>query len=88
MLEFAYTLIFLGADINIGELIIVLTATRLAFLLPIPGGLGSLEAALVWSLTSMGYASATGVSVSLFIRVRDVVLAGLGLAIGGKWRSG
>jgi len=46
--------------------------------------LGALEASQVYTLSSMGYAPAIGISVSLLIRARDLMNAGLGLLLAGK----
>ena len=83
----AFMLIFLGAPIDITALVVILTSTRLGFLLPIPGGLGSVEAALIWSLTLLGYPGFIGASSSVFIRIRDISLGLLGLAVGKKWQN-
>jgi uncharacterized protein (TIRG00374 family) len=74
---------FLGADLNFGQAVVALTVARLAILLPMPGGLGVLEASQVLALGMLGVDPATGLSVALLIRVRDVLLGGLGLWWGG-----
>lgn len=79
VLEFGVMLTFLGAAITLGEAIMVLTAVRFAFLLPLPGGLGSVEAAMVLALTQLGFNPAVGLGASLLIRGRDVLLALAGL---------
>ena len=73
----------LGADLNFGQALIALTVARLAILLPLPGGLGVLEASQVLALGMLGVDPATGLSVALLIRARDVLLGGLGLWWGG-----
>ena len=77
--EFGAMLAFLGAAVSFGEAIMVLTAVRFAFLLPLPGGLGTVEAAIVLALTQLGFDPAIGLSASLLIRGRDVLLGLLGL---------
>lgn len=79
VLEFAAMLTFLGAGVSFAEAIMVLTAVRFAFLLPLPGGLGTVEAAMVLALTQLGLNPAVGLSASLLIRGRDVLLALAGL---------
>lgn len=83
VLEYHMMLYFLGASPRIAETISALTAARLAFLLPLPAGLGALEAAQALATGTLGWGAATGIAASLVIRARDVLLALLGLAIGG-----
>lgn len=47
VLEFQWLLFSLGGSFSLAQVISLLTALRLAFLLPVPGGLGTMEAALV-----------------------------------------
>ncbi|MGB0388288.1 MAG: lysylphosphatidylglycerol synthase transmembrane domain-containing protein [Ardenticatenaceae bacterium] len=70
---------FLGIDLTFIELIALLTAARIAILLLLPGGLGTLEASQVFALSALGINPAAGVSASVLIRTRDVMLATFGL---------
>ncbi|MCB8943837.1 MAG: flippase-like domain-containing protein [Ardenticatenaceae bacterium] len=81
MAEFWLMLALLGIDVTFLQMVVILTAARVAILLPLPGGLGTLEASQVYALTAFGFEPATALSVSLLIRARDVLLAGLGLWI-------
>jgi uncharacterized protein (TIRG00374 family) len=83
ILEFNLTLRYLGLQISLPQAITALTAARLAFLLPIPAGLGTLEAGQVWAMGIMGFNPAAGLSISLLIRARDAALAAFGLWWGG-----
>jgi len=73
----------LGLELNFVQVISLLTAARIAFLLPMPGGLGALEASQVFALNAMGLNPAAGISLVLLIRARDIGLATLGLWWGG-----
>lgn len=77
--EFGAMLTFLGANVSFLQTMMVLTAVRFAFLLPLPGGLGTVEAAQVLALTQLGFDPAIGLSASLLIRGRDVLLGLAGL---------
>ena len=77
--EFYAMASFLGVSLSLAQLIALLTAARVAFLLPLPGGLGTLEASQVWALELMGFNPAVGLGLSLLIRLRDVSLGLLGL---------
>ena len=74
---------YLGFPLDSLRLIAVVTASRLAFLVPIPGALGALEASLVLSLTALGYRTEQALGLALFVRVRDVVFGAAGLWVGG-----
>ncbi|MBK7893729.1 MAG: flippase-like domain-containing protein [Anaerolineaceae bacterium] len=77
--EFYAMASFLGLSLSLAQLIALLTAARVAYLLPLPGGLGTLEASQVWALGLMGFNPAAGLGLSLLIRLRDVLLGLLGL---------
>jgi len=79
MAEYGLMLRFLGLELTAVQTIAMLTAARIAFLLPLPGGLGTLEASQVLTLTLLGFDPAAGLSAGLLIRARDVGLASLGL---------
>ncbi|HJS18103.1 MAG TPA: lysylphosphatidylglycerol synthase transmembrane domain-containing protein [Anaerolineales bacterium] len=76
---------FLNARLSYEQTLAALTAALLAFLLPLPGGLGALEASQVFALTSMGHAPAIGISLSLIMRGRDILNGGIGLLLAGKF---
>lgn len=81
--EYWLMLRVLGLNLTPIQAISTLTAARIAILLPLPGGLGTLEASQVLALGALGLNPAAGISLSLLIRVRDVALGGLGLWWGG-----
>jgi uncharacterized protein (TIRG00374 family) len=74
---------FLGVSMTPAELISAVTASRIAFLMPLPGGLGTLEASQVMAFGALGFDPAAGLALSLAIRARDVLFGGAGLLIGG-----
>lgn len=85
LVEYGLMLTFLGASLSPVQIIVTLTAVRLAYLLPLPGGLGSLEASQVFALSLMGADPAIGLSASLLIRGRDVALGLVGLWWGSRF---
>lgn len=89
IVEFGLMVRFLGLTIGPLAIIAMLLAARIAFLLPLPGGIGSLEASQVLVLGLLGENTAVGLSLSLLIRARDMLLGLLGLALGNRqlrWR--
>jgi uncharacterized protein (TIRG00374 family) len=86
--EFWLMTAVLGLELSPGGAITALVAARVAILLPLPAGLGALEASQALAMRSLGLTAAAGVSMSLLIRTRDVLLGLLGLWLGGVtlWR--
>ena len=78
---------FLGAKAGWVQAISILSAGRLAFLLGIPGGFGTLEASLVFASQAAGLTAALGLAAGLVIHLRDIVVGLIGLWIAG-WSSG
>jgi uncharacterized protein (TIRG00374 family) len=83
VLEFSLMLGYLGVNLSLAQILIALTAARIAFLLPLPAGLGTLEAGQVMAMGLIGVNPVIGISLTLLIRMRDVLFGGLGLWLGG-----
>lgn len=81
-LEFWIMIDFLGANLSLIHLITILTAARLAFLMPLPGSAGVLEASQVLTMQALGFNPALGLSISFLIRARDISLGLVGLWLG------
>lgn len=79
--ETALVLRFMGLALNWRELIVVLAAGKLAFLLPLPGAWGALEAAQRLLFTLLGQAPEAALSLVVYIRARDLLLVLVGLAV-------
>ncbi|HKZ55804.1 MAG TPA: lysylphosphatidylglycerol synthase transmembrane domain-containing protein [Anaerolineales bacterium] len=79
---------FLGMPLTLEQTVGLVTAGRLALLVPLPGGLGAFEASQILAAQSLGYSAAEGAGLGLLIRARDLVFGLLGLwlgvALGGK----
>lgn len=81
--EFWYMTVALELNLGFTQAMTLLFAMRVAILLPMPAGLGALEAALALATTALGLSPAAGLSMGLLIRLRDVLLGLLGLWLGG-----
>lgn len=55
----------------------------LSFLVPLPGGLGALEASQVFALGFFGILPASAISMVLLMRGRDILIGGLGVLLAG-----
>lgn len=86
--EYMLAIRFLGIPLNFSQVISVMTAARIAILLPMPGGLGTLEAALVLATRALGENAAFAAGLSLLIRSRDVAFGLLGLWLGRRLAVG
>lgn len=86
--ELALMLHLLGFDLPPEAVLGILIAARLAFLLPSPGGLGTLEAGQALAFGAMGFDPAGGLALSAVIRARDVLFGALGLWLGAAAVSG
>lgn len=77
--EYWLALRVLGVHLDLWQTVAALTVSRLAFMTPLPGGLGALEAGQILALGAMGFNPAIGIAISLWIRVRDTALGLIGL---------
>jgi hypothetical protein len=87
--EFWLMAALLGFRLPALDAVTALVAARIAILLPLPAGLGALEASQALAMHSLGLAPAAGIAISLLIRARDVLLGLAGLWLGGArfWQS-
>jgi glycosyltransferase 2 family protein len=87
--EYALITSFLQVRLPFWALVTAWISGWLSFLVPLPGGLGALEASQVWTLGFFGVASAAAVSVALLMRGRDLLIGGVGLLFAGHaaWKA-
>ncbi len=83
--EFWLMSYFLGFPLSMGQLTAVVLTARLAFLTPLPAGIGALETALPWLTESLGQGATLGLSLCLLIRFRDLLFSLTGLALTLKY---
>jgi hypothetical protein len=82
--EYVLLLEILGVQLSALQIFAALTAMQLAFLMPLPGGLGALEASQVFVLGVFGQPAAVAISLTLLMRARDILNGGLGLLLAGR----
>ncbi|MCB0065258.1 MAG: flippase-like domain-containing protein [Caldilineaceae bacterium] len=83
VVEFGYATHLLGTDLTLSAVIGVMVAARVAYLLPMPAGVGTFESALALAFHWLTHDPATGLALSVLIRSRDLLLGGIGLWLGG-----
>lgn len=65
---------FLDLEVTLQALVLILVAMRLAMLLPIPGGIGSIEAAVLWSFSTLVFTPGAALGLIALMRTRDFVV--------------
>ncbi|MFL2840548.1 MAG: lysylphosphatidylglycerol synthase transmembrane domain-containing protein [Pseudohongiellaceae bacterium] len=76
--ELYLVLSFFNINLGISHFILLIVAMRLAFLLPLPGGIGTLEASVFWSFTALALPITSAAALLALIRFRDIVVIGGG----------
>jgi len=73
LVEFKLVLLMLGINAPLGVVFMVLSVVGMAFIVPVPMGLGSLEAfqAALFSVLKIG--SAAGIGLAMITRARDMI---------------
>ena len=74
VLEFWLLLEFISVPIDVATFIFLFVIVRLAFLLPFPGGIGTVEAALFWAFQSLTLPLSAAAALITLMRLRDVVI--------------
>ena len=84
VLEYYLMINFLGMKIGAVQIFAALTSMQVAFLMPLPGGLGALEASQVFALGAFGQTASVAISLTLLMRARDILNGGIGLLLAGR----
>jgi uncharacterized protein (TIRG00374 family) len=84
VIEYYFFVHILGMQINTIQIFAALTAMQIAFLIPLPGGLGALEASQVFALGAFGQPASAAISLTLLMRARDILNGGVGLLLAGR----
>lgn len=82
--EYYLMVSFVGVRLNAIQIFAALTAMQAAFLMPLPGGLGALEASQVFALGAFGQPASAAISLTLLMRGRDILSGGIGLLLAGR----
>lgn len=70
---------FFAIETSLTGFVLLFVAMRLAFLLPLPGGIGTLEAAVFWVFTGLNLPETGAVALIAMMRLRDAVVLSVGL---------
>ena len=63
---------------NLYEIVFVMLGIRIALLMPIPGGVGTIETSLIWSFGVLGLSLVGAAGVIALNRIRDLIILALG----------
>lgn len=87
--EYALMTSFLGIHLPFWKTAAAWAAGWMSFMMPLPGGLGALEASQVFVLGLFGIQTAAAFSLVLLMRGRDMLIGGLGLLMAGtaSWKK-
>jgi uncharacterized protein (TIRG00374 family) len=75
---------FILVDMTVWQALAGMTLLQIAFMFPLPAGLGAMEASQVFVLGAMGFPPSAGLTMSLLMRGRDMLIGGLGLLRAGR----
>jgi uncharacterized protein (TIRG00374 family) len=78
--ELLLLLHFVNVQVDLAGFILIIVAMRLALLLPVPGGIGTLEASVLWSFQALNLPASAAMGLIVLMRLRDVVVLVAGLA--------
>lgn len=71
---------FVGIEADLHSFLIILVAMRMALLLPMPGGVGTLEASVLWSFHTLNLPASAALGLIALMRVRDALILVIGVA--------
>lgn len=86
LIELTLLLHLLGVTPSWSDIVLIMVAMRLAMLLPVPGGIGTIEASVLWSFQLLGLPVAAAAGLIALIRLRDVVVLLIGLGCLASFR--
>ncbi len=79
IINYKLILSFLGYDVTIIQALLILSLSSFAYVIPIPGAIGTYELAMAVIFTLLGMGAETGVAFSLIIRCLNIVIVSIGM---------
>jgi glycosyltransferase 2 family protein len=87
LLDYALMTTFLNIPLPLWKMTAGWMMGWVSLVMPLPGGLGALEASQVYTLGKFGFSAAAALSLTLAMRGRDMFIGGIGLLLAGTgWR--
>ncbi len=81
LVELGLILSFLDIQLTLVNFIFLVVTMRLALLLPIPGGIGTMEASIYWVFASLGLNTFDVIGMIALIRLRDLIIVLFGMGV-------
>ena len=79
VINYKLILSFLGYDATIVQALLIFSLSSFAYIIPIPGAIGTYELAMAVIFTLLGMGAETGVAFSLIIRCLNIVIVSIGM---------
>jgi uncharacterized protein (TIRG00374 family) len=70
---------FLNVPAGTGDFVLLFVGIRLAMLLPLPGGIGTIEAAVLWTFSLLNLSAGDALGLIALMRLRDAAILVFGL---------
>jgi uncharacterized protein (TIRG00374 family) len=83
LLDYALMTSFLNIPLSFWKMTAGWMMGWISLVMPLPGGLGALEASQVFTLGKFGFSASAALSLTLVMRGRDMLIGGLGLLLAG-----
>jgi glycosyltransferase 2 family protein len=83
LLDYALMTTFLNIPLSFWKMTAGWMIGWISLIMPLPGGLGALEASQVFTLGRFGFSAAVALGLTLVMRGRDMLIGGLGLILAG-----
>jgi uncharacterized protein (TIRG00374 family) len=84
IIDYALIATFLNIHLPFGKMVAAWMMSWISLLMPLPGGLGALEASQVYVLGKFGFSAATALSLTVLMRGRDMLIGAFGLILAGR----
>lgn len=81
LLEMFLILSFFGISLDVIELAVIEAGYTFAFIMPVSQALGTAEAAGAYTLQALGHGAALGISLTLILRLRHLLVGLIGIAV-------
>jgi glycosyltransferase 2 family protein len=83
--EYKIAALMVGQSLTPLQIFLVFSFIGIAYIVPVPMGIGSLEASQVTAFSIMSISSAAGLALSFLVRIKDLFIAIIGVALLGMY---
>ena len=79
--EFKVAANIVGLNLTIFQLFLIICVVGAAFVVPIPMGLGALEAGQIGLFSILAISQAAGIGLAFVIRIKDIIISAIGMIL-------